>query len=239
MISASASVSATRPSAQHAAAGRSAWAHASRSGRPAPTGRSKQAVLSDANVLSAGLAQLAAGSGIGDVFVHVAPLFHLAGILMMLTHLLGGGGPQVFLPRFGPDAFMAAVQERRATDTLLVPTVLPMILAAPTRADDDLSSLRRIFYGAAPMPGVLLEQAATSLPSTGFVQGYGITATMLTVTLPVEAYTQGAWRRGLPRSVGRAHPGIDVSIRDGGGAGLPPGEEGEIAVRGPSVMRGY
>jgi acyl-CoA synthetase (AMP-forming)/AMP-acid ligase II len=94
------------------------------------TGRAKQAALSHGNVLSASLAQLAAGSGTGEVFVHVAPLFHLAGTQMMLTHMLGGSGPQVFLPRFSPDEFMAAVEEHRATDTLLVPTMLRMILVA-------------------------------------------------------------------------------------------------------------
>ncbi|HEY3686807.1 MAG TPA: AMP-binding protein [Streptosporangiaceae bacterium] len=203
------------------------------------TGRAKQAALSHANVVSAGLAQLAAGSGTGEVFVHVAPLFHLAGMQMMVTHLLGGGGPQAFLPRFTPDGFMAAVEAHRATDTLLVPTMLRTVLAAPARAGFDLTSLRRIFYGAAPMPGDLLEQAATALPSAGFVQGYGMTETLLTVTLPPEAHSAAARRRGLTRSVGRAHPGVDVSIRDAAGAELPTGEVGEIAVRGPSVMRGY
>lgn len=203
------------------------------------TGRAKQAALSHGNVLSASLAQLAAGSGTGEVFVHVAPLFHLAGTQMMLTHMLGGGGPQVFLPRFTPEGFMAAVEEHRATDTLLVPSMLRMILSAPARANFDLSSLRRIFYGAAPMPGDLLEQAALAVPSTGFIQGYGMTETLLTVTLPVEAHSEDARRRGLTDSVGRTHPGIDVSIRDSSGAELPTGEIGEIVVRGPSVMRGY
>lgn len=203
------------------------------------TGRAKQAALSHANVMSACLAQLAAGSGTGEVFVHVAPLFHLAGLQMTLTHLLGGGGPQVFLPRFTPDAFMDAVAAHRATDTLLVPTMLRMILSASTRAGHDLSSLRRIFYGAAPMPADLLEQAAVAVPSAGFIQGYGMTETLLTVTLPAEAHSADGRRRGLTNSVGRAHPGVDISIRDGDGAEVPPGEVGEIAVRGPSVMRGY
>jgi long-chain acyl-CoA synthetase len=72
---------------------------------------------------------------------------------------------------------------------MLVPTMLQLVLAHPDRATYDLSSLQRIFYGAAPMTEPLLRAAMAALPDTGFVQGYGMTETALTVMLPPWYYT--------------------------------------------------
>ena len=84
--------------------------------------------------------------------------------------------PEPRIPRFSPAAVLAAVAEHRVTDVMLVPTMLQLVLADPALAGYDLSSLQRIFYGAAPMTEPLLRAAMRALPGMGFVQGYGLTS---------------------------------------------------------------
>src|ERR1700685_3438850 len=122
---------------------------------------------------------------------------------------------------------------------MLVPTMLQLVLADPGLASYDLSSLRRIFYGAAPMTEPLLRDAMAALPGMGFIQGYGMTETALTVMLPPEYYTPEGQRLGKISSIGRALPLAEVAIRDADGREVPPGTVGELTVRSPSVMLGY
>lgn len=122
---------------------------------------------------------------------------------------------------------------------MLVPTMMRMVLTHPERERYDLSSLRRIFYGAAPMTEALLSEAIEALPGRGFVQGYGMTETALTVMLPPEFYTEEGRKRGKTSSIGRALPLAEVVIRDPDGTEVPRGTVGELTVRSPSVMVGY
>jgi acyl-CoA synthetase (AMP-forming)/AMP-acid ligase II len=203
------------------------------------TGSPKGVMLSHANLIAASAGMLAAGCGTGEVYLHAPPLFHIAGVQVMAGHFLGGHGPHVIIPAFSPQAVLAAIAEHRVTDVMLVPTMLQLVLACPDLPEYDLSSLRRIFYGAAPMTEPLLRAAMKALPGTGFVQGYGMTETALTVMLPPWYYTEEGQKQGKITSIGRALPLAEVAVRDAAGQEVPPGTVGELTVRSPSVMLGY
>jgi acyl-CoA synthetase (AMP-forming)/AMP-acid ligase II len=203
------------------------------------TGAPKGVMISHAGLIAATSGMLAAGCGTGEICLHVPPLFHIAGIQILAGHFLGGHGPHVIIPAFSPAAVLEAIAEHRVTDVMLVPTMLQLVLAWPGLADYDLSSLQRIFYGAAPMTEPLLLAAMAALPGTGFVQGYGMTETALTIMLPPWYYTPAGLKAGKIRSIGRALPLAEIAIRDPAGGELPPGEAGELTVRSPSVMLGY
>jgi acyl-CoA synthetase (AMP-forming)/AMP-acid ligase II len=200
------------------------------------TGFPKGVMLSHANLAAATVSMLAAGCGTGEVYLHAPPLFHIAGVQVMAGHFFGGRGPHVIIPAFSPPAVLAAIAEHRVTD---VPTMLQLVLADPGLSTYDLSSLQRIFYGAAPMTEPLLRAAMRALPGMGFVQGYGMTETALTIMLPPKYYTPEGQRLGKISSIGQALPLAEVAIRDPAGREVPPGTVGELTVRSPSVMLGY
>lgn len=89
------------------------------------------------------------------------------------------------------------------------------------------------------MTEALLREAIEALPGCGFVQGYGMTETALTVMLPPEFYTEEGRNRGKTSSIGRPLPLAEVVIRDPDGREVPRGTVGELTVRSPSVMAGY
>ncbi|MFI1112524.1 long-chain-fatty-acid--CoA ligase [Streptomyces physcomitrii] len=203
------------------------------------TGSPKGVLLSHANLVAASTAMLAAGCGTGERYLHAPPLFHVAGVQVMTAHFLGGQGPQVIIPAFEPRALMAAIQEHRVTDVMLVPTMLQMVLGHPDRAAYRLDSIEQIFYGAAPMTQALLRAAMAAMPSVGFVQGYGMTETALTIMLPAWYHTEEGQLRGKMTSIGQPLPTADVVIRDPQGHEVPRGVVGELTVKSPSVMLGY
>ena len=203
------------------------------------TGTPKGVMLTHAGLLAATTGMLAAGCGTGEICLHVPPLFHIAGIQILAGHFLGGRGAHVIIPAFSPPAVLGAIQEHRVTDVMLVPTMLQFVLADPGLASYNLSSLERIFYGAAPMTDALLRAAMAALPGTGFVQGYGMTETALTVMLPPWYYTAQGRKQGKTSSIGLPLPLAEVAIRDPAGREVPPGTVGELTVRSPSVMAGY
>lgn len=174
------------------------------------------------------------------VQLHAQPLFHLAGGARVFNVALSGG-VHVVAERFAPAEALALIARERVTHFGVVPTMLAMLLDHPDSLTRDLSSMRVIGYGAAPMPETLLRRALERWPQLGFVQSYGMTelspvATCLTIADHAEAARGGVSRL---RSVGRAVPHVEIEIRDTAGRALPAGEIGEVCVRGPTVMAGY
>src|SRR5690606_1674596 len=101
----------------------------------------------------------------------------------------------------------------------------------------DLGSLRRIIYGASPMPEALLKLAMERIPSARFTQFYGMTELSPVATcLSAEDHLAGGQRL---RSAGRPIPLADVRVLNAHGMEAPTGEVGEIVVAGPGVMKGY
>jgi acyl-CoA synthetase (AMP-forming)/AMP-acid ligase II len=208
------------------------------------TGRSKGVMLTHANFWTASITRGAELNSAPDgISLLVAPLFHVAGLGRLVGQSIVGG-TCVTLPQFRAEAVLAAIEQHRISDIVVVPTMLQALLDAPSFDAARLQSLNRIAFGAAPMPPDLLDRALAAWPQAEFFQAYGLTETAGAVcsNLPVNHRpAKGSDARTLSRlrSVGRAGLGSEIRIVDESGRELPPGEVGEIVVRGPMVTQGY
>lgn len=199
------------------------------------TGRSKGVMLSHANLLCNFLAQQALLHYPSDtVFLHVAPMFHMADACCLFG-MTAIGGTHVALPAFDPDRVIETIVRERVSAVMLVPTMLAMLVEAVARRAEDLSCIRRIFYGASPIPESVLASAMARFPAARFAQGYGQTELSPVATV-LEHEDHVA---GYLRSAGRPIPTVDLRVVDAGMQDRAIGEVGEIAVRGPGVMMGY
>lgn len=204
------------------------------------TGRSKGVMLSPATLVPTALqVQIRTALTADSVLLHAAPLFHMAAGGMSYA-AFGVGATQAVVPRFEPGAVLAAVEKYRATHVLWVPTMLQMILDHPDFDKYDLSSLRRIVYGAAPMPEALLRQGMERIPSAGFVQMYGMTElSPIATDLQPEDHDPNGPNAHRLRSAGQPSGGVDLRIVSPDGNDVARGETGEVIVRSPGVMEGY
>jgi acyl-CoA synthetase (AMP-forming)/AMP-acid ligase II len=203
------------------------------------TGSPKGVMLTHANVMTAALGGLASGHMLGHGravrALHVAPLFHLADFsLFNMTSIVGG--TNVVVAGFSCETVLDAIAQQKITDVLLVPTMLQMLVDFPGLQKFDLSSLRGIIYGAAPISPDLLSRALAAFPQAELTQGYGMTETAAgTSILGFDDHFHPVRRH----SAGRATPVSEIVITDDNGAVLPTGTVGEIRVRGGQVMSGY
>ncbi len=164
------------------------------------------------------------------------PIFHAASMVgVIATQTMGG--KFVLMPMFDPGAAIALIEKHQATTTTMVPTMIHMMMSHPDFAAEKLASLRSLAYGASPMPAALLDRLLSLFPELEIGQGYGMTesSSILTV-LDAEDHRIGGDRL---RSVGRAVPGVVLSIQDEDGAVLPSGEIGEVCARGGNYMTEY
>ncbi len=175
----------------------------------------------------------------GICYLHAAPMFHLADAAMSVANTIAGN-THAFIPAFQPQAVAAAVEKFKVTDLLLVPTMITMMLEQGSFAEADVSSLRKIIYGASPMPEGTLLAAMEQLPEVGFYGAYGQTelAPLVSILRPEYHVVEGP-KAGKLRSAGQAGYIVDVKICDAEGHTLPSGEVGEILVAGPNAMQGY
>jgi acyl-CoA synthetase (AMP-forming)/AMP-acid ligase II len=169
-----------------------------------------------------------------DTLVAVLPFYHIYGMVVLLGYALSRGSTVVTLPRFDLEQFLATVQEHRVTFASLVPPIVVALAKHPLVAKYDLSSLREIGCGAAPLgAGVMAESGArVGCPVR---QGYGLTETSAICHIgPDESDT------APPGSVGCIVPNAELRIVDPvSGEDAAPGAPGELWVRGPQVMKGY
>jgi long-chain acyl-CoA synthetase len=204
------------------------------------TGRSKGVMLSHDNLMANTLNALSEGlfSG-GAIYLHAAPMFHLANGAAMFSLLLSGG-VNVIVKAFNPEALMNAVEREKVTDVLLVPTMIQMLVDHPTLKSHDLSSLTRIVYGASPISEALLDRAIAALPQAQFCQAYGMTELSPCATILHWKEHIGEGRaKGRHRAGGRAMLGCEVRIVDPNDQPVAQGVVGEIVARGDNVMMGY
>ena len=204
------------------------------------TGRSKGVMLSHGNLMADALNALGEGLFPGSaVYLHAAPMFHLANGAAMYSLLLSGGS-NVIVQAFTPEGVMATVQNEGVTDVLLVPTMIQMLVDHPALGSYNLSSLKNIIYGASPISEAVLGRAMSALPNTRFTQAYGMTELSPIATLLHWNEHIGEGRaKGRHRAAGRATLGCEVRIVDADDKPLPNGSVGEIIVRGDNVMMGY
>ncbi|MEN2979251.1 long-chain-fatty-acid--CoA ligase [Tistrella bauzanensis] len=204
------------------------------------TGFPKGVMLSHANLFVGAL-----GSCIGRfvtpgaIFLHTAPMFHLADFgAWAITTLTGG--VHVSAPSFEPEQVFEAIRRHNVTHTLLVPAMLQMLVDSPLRPHADMRSLRQISYGGSTITQAVLERAQDAWPHVAFVQAYGQTElSPVTALLGPRDHVAPAPKTRL-RSAGVAAPHSEIRIVDpASGATLPPNEVGEIVSRGGHVMLGY
>src|ERR1043166_4115795 len=169
-----------------------------------------------------------------DTLLCVLPLFHIYGLVVVLNMGLHLGSTIVIMPRFDLVQFLEAIQKYQVTLSHIVPPIVLKLAKDPSIDEYDLSSLRMIFSGAAPL-GAELSRECMNRIKCGIRQGYGMTETSpVTHSSPADP---ASMRLG---AVGTAAPNTEVKLVDPAtGAELGPNEEGEICVRGPQIMKGY
>jgi long-chain acyl-CoA synthetase len=204
------------------------------------TGSAKGVMLTHGGVTSVAMSVLAEGCFREDaVYLHAAPMFHMADGCAIYS-LLTSGGASVVVPAFTPTKFLETVQAERVTESLLVPTMIQMLVDHPALPTFDLSSLRRILYGASPMSEAVLDRALERLPHVEFIQAYGMTeVSAVAVLLHASHLIGGARELGRHRAAGRPTYGVELKIVGASGQQLPVGEVGEVRIRSPGLMAGY
>jgi long-chain acyl-CoA synthetase len=210
------------------------------------TGRSKGVRLSHANILANALAfGLGVGARRDDVYLHAAPMFHSADLLALPWMLQGA--PQCYLPAFSPVAFLELIARHRVGAVITVPSMLIATLSNPAFAGADLSSLRLLIYGAAPMSVEWIDRVSAALPHVAFLNCYGLTETAPDLTIfaadefraAIEHMRATGDRSGRLMSVGKPNLLNEIRVIDKNGRELGPGICGEIVARGPNIMQGY
>ena len=170
-----------------------------------------------------------------DAYLAAGPLSHAAGLLSW--PVISSGARHVIMPKFDVDEFIELVAQERCTLTLLVPTMIQRIVNHPDASRHDLSSLRAIFYGAAPISERTLTDAIR-LWGPVLHQLYGQSEAPAITVLPARHHDDGdkdaaRWRR----SAGRPTSNTTIKILDDNDRELPVGGVGEICARTPGMMR--
>ncbi|MBA7702464.1 Long-chain-fatty-acid--CoA ligase [subsurface metagenome] len=173
------------------------------------------------------------------------PLYHVAGIQAMMAAIYGGR-TLVMERQFEPVEWMELVEAEKANRVMMVPTMLKQLIEHPDFGKHDLSSLRVITYGAAPMSLEVIKRALDVFPGVSFINAFGQTETASTITTlgpedHVITGTEEEREKKLKRlsSIGKPMSDVEMKVVDEEGRELSLGQVGEIVARGPRVMTGY
>jgi acyl-CoA synthetase (AMP-forming)/AMP-acid ligase II len=199
------------------------------------TGRMKGVMLSHRNLV-ANLVQAAPGHAFSeeDVIMAVLPFFHIYGLCVIMNQGLLTGATLVTMPRFELTTFLDLLERYRVTRALVVPPIALALAKHPAVESRDLTALRHIGSGAAPLGAEIATEVARRI-GCPVTQGYGMTETS-PVTHVVPAFGP-ATKLG---SVGPPLPGTECRLVDPAtGEEAGAGERGELWIRGPQVMQGY
>ncbi len=214
------------------------------------TGRAKGAVLSHRNLLGLVGVQSFQGARLArmmgappgfvpppPVLLSANPLFHVSGLAAGVIPHLAWGARSVWLQgKFDPEQTLRLIERERVTGWAPHGSMAHRVLTHPDLARYDLSSVKSLGSGGAPVPADLqraLRGAFTSVTAAMGV-GYGLTEATALATL-----NYGDQLVAHPTSVGKPLPTVELAIRDPEGRPLTDGDEGEITLRGPLVMLGY
>lgn len=204
------------------------------------TGRPKGVMLSNRNLETmTALTLMSYPFTKRPVYLAMAPLTHAAGVLCF--PILSLGGEIVIMRNADVGAFLAKVEDHGVTHSFLPPTIVYMILAEAGLETTDLSSLECLWYGAAPMSPVRLEEAIERIgPVMAQLFGQTEAPMMISTLAPRDHFLpDGTLAKNRLTSAGRPSPLCTVEVMSPDGGILPRGERGEIVVRGSLVMDGY
>jgi acyl-CoA synthetase (AMP-forming)/AMP-acid ligase II len=201
------------------------------------TGKSKGVMLTHRNlVANAFHYQACSPFGPDTCWLIVAPLFHLAGSIAVLS-TVWHGGRHVVLPAFDPAAALTLVETHRVTATLVVPTMLAAMSDEQLARPRDVSSLRTISHGGSPVATETLRRAHAAFPDAELVHIYGATETAPIAT--TFRHEERLLDAPQARSCGQPAVGVDMRIVGPDGTPVETGAVGEVVIRGPNVMTGY
>jgi long-chain acyl-CoA synthetase len=166
-----------------------------------------------------------------DGFIGVLPQFHSFGLTALTLVPLSGGALVIYTARFQPLKLVKLIRQYKPDIFLGIPSMYNALLGVKSLGPDDLKQIKLAVSGGEPLPQVIFDRFKSQF-DMHILEGYGLTETAPVVSWSVP----WAWK---PGSVGKVLPGIEVQIVDDADRPVPPGEEGEVLVRGPNVMAGY
>jgi len=174
------------------------------------------------------------------------PLYHVAGAQAMMAAIYGGR-TLVMMRQFEVDGWLELAAKEKVDRAMLVPTMLKRVIEHPDFKKFDLSNMKVITYGAAPMPFEVIKKAIEVMPWVRFINAFGQTETASTITMlgPEDHVIAGTEEqkalklKRLASSIGKPMDDVEVAILGEDGQPLPAHQVGEIAARGARVMKGY
>jgi acyl-CoA synthetase (AMP-forming)/AMP-acid ligase II len=210
------------------------------------TAAPKAAILRHSNLLGYILGTVEfASADEADAALVVVPPYHIAGISALLSSIYANRRI-VMLPSFDPEAWLNLVDTEKVTNAFVVPTMMTRIIDKLEKGSGvDISTLRAVAYGGGKMPLEVIQKALALFPDAGFTNAYGLTETSSTIALLGPDDHRDALASDDPKvrarltSLGQPLPTVEIEIRDEDGRVLPPGEAGEIYVRGEQVSGEY
>ena len=200
------------------------------------TGSPKGVMLTHKNIISNATmcdSWLYKGKKGEEVIMGIIPLFHVYGLTTVLILSVMLGYKMVLLPKFDPETALKTINKQKPTLFPGAPTLYIGLMNYPDIAKYDLSSIEACLSGSAPLPAEVQEKFE-ALTGGKLVEGYG-----LTETSPV-THSNLVWGERTKGSIGLPYPDTDCKIFQTGTTNpVPNGEIGEIAIKGPQVMKGY
>lgn len=199
------------------------------------TGRPKGVMISHANLAWKNYAHLAElGFSEADVGLACGPLYHVGALDLTTTSLLAVGAPTVIHRTFEADRVVEEIERSGVTVLWMAPAMVRAVLEVAGVEQRDLSSVRLLIAGGEKMPLPLIDRLEQVFPAAWFADAYG-----LTETVSGDTFLDRASIRTKRGSVGRPCQYLEIEIHDADGSPAPPGERGEVVLRGPKVFRGY
>lgn len=203
------------------------------------TGISKGVILTHSNFIAIMILlkwSVYATSSQNDVFLCFIPMFHIYGLAFFGLGLFSAGITTVLMQRFDLQAMLDAIQAYKVNNLPAVPPVILGLVKHVSKLRCDLSSLRRVGSGAAPLSKELTEEFREMFPWVELRQGYGLTESCGAATF----FVSDEQAKAHPGSCGRLIPTFNAKVVDiSTGFALSPRKEGEIWIKSPTIMKGY